>query len=95
MCALLHLVNKPFIPYRKWRIRQLVALPRKPERYAEKISEVLFGQEPRTEEGLQKKQSIMMGVMNDVRAVLLQEGVESRKLVDDLWRYESKYLPSI
>jgi len=93
--ALLYLANKSFIPYRKWRIRQLDTLPRKADGYIQKISKVLFGEGSPKKEGLREKQAIIMQMMNEVRAILIQEGVDPRKLADDLWRYELKYLPSI
>lgn len=93
--ALLYLANRSFIPYRKWRIHQLNTLPRKPDAYVHKISKVLFGEGSHTEEELHEKQAIIIQIMNEVKAMIIKEGVDPRKLADDIWRYEPKYLTSI
>jgi hypothetical protein len=93
--ALLYLINRSFIPYRKWRIYQLTGLSKKPSDYEEKISKVLFPEGSLRKEILRANQSIVIGIMSDINSMLLQEGIDSRKLGDDLWRYEPKYLPLI
>lgn len=93
--ALLYLINKSFIPYRKWRIRLIEKLPRKPDNFVKSITKVLFSEEPATKETLHEKQAIITQIMNEIRPMLIQGGVDPRKLGNDLWRYEPKYLPSI
>jgi len=93
--ALLFLINKSFIPYRKWRIRQLALLQRKPSEYKQRILKVIFNKGSHSEEMLLNKQSIVIGIMNEIKSMLLEEGVDPRKLGDDLWRYEPRYMPSI
>lgn len=93
--SLLYLINRSFIPYRKWRINQLDKLLRKPDNYVKKISKVLFDEKPPSKETLTAKQAIVMQIMEETRLMLLQEGMDSRKIADDLWRFEPKYIPSI
>lgn len=93
--AIVYLINKSFIPYRKWRIHQMERLPLKPHDFAKRIANVLFSEGPPTREILHEKQGTLVQIMNEIKPMLIREGIDPQKLGDDLWRYEPKYLPSI
>jgi hypothetical protein len=93
--AVIYLINKSFIPYRKWRMHQLEKLPWKPHDFTERIANVLFSEASPRKENLHQRQKILVQIMNEIKPALIQEGVDPRKLGDDIWRYEPKYLPSI
>jgi len=93
--AIVYLINKSFIPYRKWRIHQIEKLSWKPHNLVERITNVLFSEGSPTREILREKQETLVQIMNEIKPKLIEEGVAPQKLGDDLWRYEPQYLSSI
>jgi hypothetical protein len=93
--AIVYLINKSFIPYRKWRIHQLEKLAWKPPHIEEEIAKILFNEKLPISDLLHEKQGILVQIMNDIKPMLIREGVDAQRLGDDLWRYEPIYLPSI
>ncbi|MEM3566459.1 MAG: DUF4037 domain-containing protein [Candidatus Bathyarchaeia archaeon] len=92
--ALLFIINNNFVPYRKWRLRELRKLEKKPEKYEEKIRQ-LVQTNSFDSEAFNLKRKIVQEVVDELRELLIQEGIPSEKVGKDMWRYQPKYLPSL
>ncbi|MEM3579816.1 MAG: DUF4037 domain-containing protein [Candidatus Bathyarchaeia archaeon] len=92
--ALLFIINNNFVPYRKWRLRELRKLEKKPEKYEEKIRQLVQTNSFECEI-FNLKRKMVHEVVDELRELLIQEGVPSEKVGKDMWRYEPKYQPSV
>lgn len=92
--ALLFIVNNSFVPYRKWRLHELTKLVNKPSKYEERIKQLI-----RTDNfsrgTFNLKHKIIHHVVNELKKMLIQEGVPAEKIGNDMWRHEPKYEPSL
>jgi hypothetical protein len=92
--ALLFIINHNFVPYRKWRLRELQKLEKKPEKYEEKVKQ-LIQTNSFSNEAFNLKRKKVHEIVDKLREMLIQEGVPSEKVGNDMWKYEPKYQPSL
>ncbi|MEM2386284.1 MAG: hypothetical protein QXO67_04800, partial [Candidatus Bathyarchaeia archaeon] len=77
-----------------WRLRELQKLEKKPEKYEDKIKQ-LVQTNSFDSEIFSLKRKTVHEVVGELRELIIQEGVPSEKIGKDMWRYEPKYQPSI
>jgi hypothetical protein len=92
--ALLFIINHNFVPYRKWRLRELQKLKKKPEKYEEKVKQ-LVQTNSFSSEAFNLKRKKVHEVVDKLRELVIQEGVPSENVGNDMWKYEPKYQPSV
>ncbi|MEM3769850.1 MAG: DUF4037 domain-containing protein [Candidatus Bathyarchaeia archaeon] len=68
--ALLFIINHNFVPYRKWRLRELQKLEKKPEKYEEKIRQ-LVQTNSFDSETFNLKHKIVQEVVDKLRELLI------------------------
>jgi predicted nucleotidyltransferase len=89
--ALVFILNHSFVPYRKWRLREMQKLPYKPEKYEEKLHKILTAKNW-TKKEFETKQEIINELVLELRGRLLEAGVSKEKL-DDPWKFKVTYVP--
>ncbi|MEM3695952.1 MAG: DUF4037 domain-containing protein [Candidatus Bathyarchaeia archaeon] len=92
--ALLFIINRCFVPYRKWRMRQLQKIAKKPANYEYRIKQ-LIQTKNFSKQSFDLKHKIIDDLVNEIKEMLIQEGVPAEKIGENMWRYEPKYKPSI
>jgi hypothetical protein len=91
--ALIFILNKNFVPYRKWRLRELEKLKYKPEDYVEALRRILTI-EKWTRQELEAKQSIINNLVSELQKKLLESGVKKDKL-ENPWKLKVTSMPKI
>jgi len=91
--SLIFILNKSFVPYRKWRLRELEKLRYKPEDYAEVLRRILTTVRW-TKQEFEAKQSIINNLVSELEKKLSDSGVKKEKL-EDPWKFKVAYMPRI
>jgi hypothetical protein len=89
--ALVFILNRSFVPYRKWRLKELQNLPYKPEDYEEKLQKILTTTNW-TEEEFKTKQNIIGKLISDLRNELARTGI-SKEMLENPWKFKITYVP--
>ena len=89
--ALIFILNHSFVPYRKWRLRELGKLAFKPENYEESMLKIL------TVRGwIEKEFEDKQRIVNELAIVLEKKLVEagiSEEKVKNPWKFKVTYVP--
>jgi hypothetical protein len=89
--ALIFILNHSFVPYRKWRFKEMQNLPYKPENYEEKLHKILTTTNwTKKEFGI--KQNIIIELTSDLKKELFRTGI-SKEMLENLWEFKTNYVP--
>jgi hypothetical protein len=91
--SLIFILNKNFVPYRKWRLRELEKLRYKPEDYAEVLRRILTT-EKWTKQEFEAKQSIINNLVSELEKKLLNSGIIKENL-ENPWKLKVTSMPNI
>ena len=91
--ALIFILNKSFVPYRKWRLQELEKLEYKPEDYTEILRRILMT-EKWTKQEFESKQGIINNLVSKLEKKLLDVGIIKEKL-ENPWRFKVTSTPRI
>ena len=91
--SLIFILNKDFVPYRKWRLRELEKLKYKPEGYIEMLRRILTT-EKWTKQEFDAKQSIINNLVSELEKKLLDVGIIKEKL-ENPWKFKVTSMPRI
>jgi hypothetical protein len=89
--ALIFILNRSFVPYRKWRLKELQNLPYKPRDYEEKLHKILTTTNWREKEFL-IKQNIIIELISDLKNELSRAGI-SKEMLENPWKFKINYVP--
>lgn len=91
--SLIFILNKSFVPYRKWRLKELDKLTYKPERYQETLRKILSVNNW-TREEFETKQEIISELVESLKEKLLEGGMPKDKL-ENPWKFKISYIPRV
>jgi hypothetical protein len=91
--ALIFILNKSFVPYRKWRLREMEKLKYKPIGYVQMFRRILTTTKW-TEQEFEAKQEIINNLLSELKKKLLDYGVVMEKL-EDPWKFKVASSPRI
>ena len=91
--SLIFILNKSFVPYRKWRLRELEKLEYRPKGYAETLRRILTT-EKWTKQEFEAKQSIINCLVSELEPKLSDAGIKKEKL-DNQWKFKVASAPNI
>ena len=91
--ALIFILNHSFVPYRKWRLRELDKLAYKPENYEENMPKILTVKSW-TKEEFEDKQRIANELARFLEKKLVEAGIAEEK-VKNPWKFKVTYVPRI
>lgn len=91
--SLVFILNKSFVPYRKWRLKELSKLAYKPRNYEENLRKILTVQKW-SRKKLESKQDIVNELTKNLESKLLEAGVPKAKLKDP-WKFKISYVPRV
>lgn len=91
--ALIFILNKNFVPYRKWRLRELEKLKYKPRDYTQMLRKILTT-EKWTRQEFEAKQSIINELVSELEKKLLDAGLLEEKLKNP-WKFKVGSMPRI
>lgn len=91
--ALIFILNKNFIPYRKWRLRELKKLKYKPIGYTEMLRKILTTTKW-TRQEFEAKQDIINALVSELEKKLLDAGISEEKL-ENPWKFKVATMPTI
>jgi hypothetical protein len=91
--SLIFILNKNFVPYRKWRLRELEKLKYKPEDYAEVLRKILTTEKWAKQE-FEAKQGIIDNLVSELEKKLLDSGIIKEKL-ENPWKLKVTSMPKI
>lgn len=89
--ALIFILNHSFVPYRKWRLRELDKLAYKPENYEESMLKILTAKSWRKKE-FEDKQRIVNELAIVLEKKLVEAGIAEEK-VKNPWKFKVTYVP--
>jgi hypothetical protein len=89
--ALIFILNHSFVPYRKWRLRELGKLTYKPENYEESMLKILTVR-GWTEKEFEDKQRIVNELAIVLEKKLVEAGISEEK-VKNPWKFKVTYVP--
>lgn len=90
---LIFILNNSFVPYRKWRLKELSKLTFKPKDYEENLRKVLTVRNWTVEE-LEAKQNIINQLVTSLEKKLTEAGVSEEKLKNP-WKFKVNYTPRV
>lgn len=91
--ALIFILNGSFVPYRKWRLKELERLAYKPQDYEECVRKVLTVKDWSKAE-FEAKQDLVNKLITVLSKELSEAGVPEKKLKDP-WKYKVAYTPRV
>jgi hypothetical protein len=91
--ALIFILNQSFVPYRKWRLKELQKLACRPEDFEAKLQRILTNVKWIKEE-FEAKQSIVNELVAYLEEKLLKAGVPEEKLKNP-WKFKVTCVPRI
>jgi hypothetical protein len=91
--ALIFILNKSFVPYRKWRLREMEKLKYKPIGYTQMLRNILTTTEW-TEQKFEAKQEIINNLVSELKKKLSDAGVVIEKL-ENPWKFKVTSNPRI
>jgi hypothetical protein len=91
--ALIFILNKSFVPYRKWRPRAMEKLKYKPIGYTQMLRKILTTTEW-TKQEFEAKQEIINNLVSELKKKLSDDGVAMEKL-ENPWKFKVACSPRI
>jgi predicted nucleotidyltransferase len=91
--ALIFILNKSFVPYRKWRLREMEKLNYKPTGYIQMLRNILKTAEW-TNKQFEAKQEIINNLVSELKGELMEAGVMAEKL-ENPWKFKVGNVPRI
>jgi predicted nucleotidyltransferase len=91
--SLIFILNKSFVPYRKWRLRELKKLKYKPDDYMEMLRRILTTKKW-TKQEFEAKQRIISNLVSELEKKMLDSGVTREKL-ENPWKLKVATMPRI
>jgi predicted nucleotidyltransferase len=91
--ALIFLLNERFIPYRKWRFKELEKLAYRPENYEESFQRILTTT-AWTRKEFETKQSIINSLVSELESRLQKAGISEERLKNP-WKFKVTLAPRI
>lgn len=91
--ALIFIINRSFIPYRKWRLKELNKLAYVPNNYENIIMKVLTVRNW-TKHEFEEKQSILSNLAAELKMALQRAGVPQEKL-ENPWKFKVTNVPRV
>lgn len=91
--ALIFILNRSFVPYRKWRLREMNRLKYKPTGYTQILHKILTTTKW-TKQEFEAKQEIVYNLVSELKKKLLDSGVAMEKL-ENPWRFKVNSAPRI
>jgi len=91
--ALIFALNHSFVPYRKWRLRELDKLAYKPENYEENMRKLLTVGSW-TKKKFEDKQRIVNALAIILEKKLVEAGIAEEKMKNP-WKFKVTYVPRI
>jgi predicted nucleotidyltransferase len=91
--ALIFILNKSFVPYRKWRLREMEKLKYRPTGYTQTLRKILTTTKW-TKQEFEAKQEIINNLVSELKKRLLESGVVTEKL-DNPWKFKVASNPRI
>jgi len=91
--ALIFILNKSFVPYRKWRLREMEKLKYKPIDCTQMLRKILTTTKW-TKQEFEAKQEIINNLVSELKKKLLDCGVVMEKL-DNPWKFKVASSPRI
>lgn len=91
--ALIFILNKSFVPYRKWRLREMDKLKYKPIAYTQMLHKILTTTKW-TKQEFEAKQGIINNLVSELKKKLLDCGVVMEKL-ENPWKFKVASNPKI
>jgi predicted nucleotidyltransferase len=91
--SLIFILNKSFVPYRKWRLRELAKLKYKPDDYIGMLRSVLTT-EKWTEQEFEAKQRIINDLVSELEKKMRDAGMAKEKL-ENPWRLKPGSMPRV
>jgi hypothetical protein len=91
--SLIFILNNSFVPYRKWRLKELNRLSYKPKNYEENLRRVLTIKSWTAKES-ETKQHIINELVSSLEKKLLEVGVQEEKLKNP-WKFKIAYAPRV
>ena len=91
--ALVFVLNRSFVPYRKWRPIELDKLQYTPRDFREKLRTILTTKSWHRQE-FKAKQGIVNGLATELEPRLLDAGLPVEKIRDP-WKFKASYFPRI
>lgn len=89
--ALIFIINRSFVPYRKWRLKELRKLAYVPHNYKNIIKKVLAVKNW-TKTGFEEKQTLMLNLAASLKKKLQQVGVPE-EMLENPWKFKVTYVP--
>ena len=91
--ALIFILNRNFVPYRKWRLRELEKLKYRPTDYEHMLRKILTTAKW-TKQEFEAKQEIINNLASELKKKLLDSGVAKDKL-ENPWKFKVASNPRI
>jgi hypothetical protein len=91
--SLIFILNNSFVPYRKWRLKELNKLAYKPENYEEILRQILTIRRWTLKE-FETKQHFINELIGSFEKKLLNAGVPEQKLKDP-WKFKITFVPRV
>jgi hypothetical protein len=91
--SLIFILNESFVPYRKWRLRELEKLEYKPKDYTEILHRILTTNKW-TKQEFAVKQGIVNSLASELEKKLLDIGIMKEKL-DNQWKFKVASMPRV
>lgn len=91
--ALIFIMNRSFVPYRKWRLKELKKLSYFPRNY-ETIMNKILTVKKWTKREFESKQTIILNLSDDLKKKLQQAGLSKERL-ENPWKFKVAYVPRI
>jgi len=91
--ALIFIINRSFVPYRKWRLKELKKLAYVPHNYENTVTKVLTVKNW-TKNEFEEKQTIILNMADLLKEKLQQAGVPREKL-ENPWKFKVTYVPRV
>jgi predicted nucleotidyltransferase len=91
--ALIFILNKSFVPYKKWRLREMEKLKYRPIGYTQMLRKILTTTEW-TKQEFEAKQEIISNLVSELKKKVLDCGVALEKL-ENPWKFKVASSPRI
>lgn len=91
--ALIFIINRSFVPYRKWRLKELKKLAYIPHNYENIVIKILTAKNW-TKTEFEEKQNILLNLATQLKKMLQQAGVPEEKL-ENPWKFKVTYVPRV
>jgi len=91
--ALIFVLNGHFVPYRKWRFRELEKLAYKPENLKGRFRTILTTLQW-TKQEFENKQNVINSLASELKKKLVEAGISEERL-EDPWKFKIDQMPAV